>query len=139
MAHITAFLLAAKINTEVYFRWDLALIFKFILLIFFGFNFLPSLSLFITKYLFIYLLLRDAPWHMEVHRLEVKSELQLLACTTAIETWDLSLVCDLHHISQQCRILNPLNKARDQTRILMDTSQIHFHCTTMGTPKVFII
>ena len=24
--------------------------------------------------------------------------------------------------------------AKDQTHILMDTSQIHFHCTTMGTP-----
>ena len=28
--------------------------------------------------------------------------------------------------SWQCQILNPLSKARDQTCILMDTSQIHF-------------
>ena len=34
--------------------------------------------------------------------------------------------------SQQWRILNPLSQARDQIRILMDTSQIRFHCTTMG-------
>ena len=30
----------------------------------------------------------------------------------------------LHHSSRQRRILNPLNKARDQTSILMDTSQV---------------
>ena len=40
----------------------------------------------------------------------------------------------LHHSSQQCWILNPLNKARDQTCVLMDAGQICFHWTTMGTP-----
>ena len=39
---------------------------------------------------------------------------------------DLSHICDLHHISWQCWIPDPLSKARDQTCILMDTSQIHF-------------
>ena len=53
--------------------------------------------------------------HMEVSRLGVKSELQLLAYTTATATPDLSRVCDLHHSSRQCRIINPLNKARDRT------------------------
>ena len=38
---------------------------------------------------------------------------------------DPSLVCDLHHSSQRCRILNPLIKARDWTCVLMDTSWIH--------------
>ena len=52
-------------------------------------------------------------WHMELPRLGVKSELQLLAYTTATATRDPSCVCDLHHSSQQCRILNPLSKARD--------------------------
>ena len=33
-------------------------------------------------------------------------------------------VCNLHHSSWQCRILNPLSKARDQTYILMDISQV---------------
>ena len=46
---------------------------------------------------------------------------------------NLSHVCNLHHSSQQCLILNPLSKARDPTHILKDTSQIHFCCTTMGT------
>ena len=41
-------------------------------------------------------------------------------------TEDQNLVCDLHHSSQQCQILNPLSKARDRTCILMDTSQVHY-------------
>ena len=61
---------------------------------------------------------------MEVPRLGVKLELQLLAYTTAIATWDLSCVCGLHYSSQQHRILNPLSKVRDQTHILRDISQI---------------
>ena len=29
-------------------------------------------------------------------------------------------ICDLHHSLQQCRILNPLSKARDGTRLLLE-------------------
>ena len=61
---------------------------------------------------------------MEVPRLGVESEVQLTAYVTA--TQDLSLVCNQHHSSRQCWILNPLNKARDGTCVLMDTSQIRF-------------
>ena len=42
--------------------------------------------------------------HMEVPRLGVESELQLLAYTTATATWDPSHVCDLHHSSRQHQI-----------------------------------
>ena len=36
------------------------------------------------------------------------------AChTTVTAVLDLSHICDLHHILQQCQILNPLSKARD--------------------------
>ena len=62
--------------------------------------------------------------HVEVPRLGVESELQLPAYTPAIATWDLSHVCKLHHNSRQCRILNPLNKARDQTCNLMNTNWV---------------
>ena len=54
---------------------------------------------------------------MEVARLGVKSELQLLT-----HTQDPSCLCDLPHSSWKCWILNPLSKARDQPRILMDAS-----------------
>ena len=65
--------------------------------------------------------------HMDVPRLGVKSELQLLAYATATTMLDLSLIFDLHHSSQQRWIVNPLNKARDRTLVLMDTSWIHYH------------
>ena len=60
--------------------------------------------------------------HMEVPRLEVESELQLPAYTTA--TRDPSHVCDLHHSSQQRQILNSLSEARDGTHVLMDLSWV---------------
>ena len=69
---------------------------------------------------------------MEGSRLGVKLELQLPAYTTA--TLFPSHVCDLHHSSQQRRILNPPSEARDGTCNLMVTSSIHFLCTRTGTP-----
>ena len=74
--------------------------------------------------------------HMEVPRLGVKSELQLLAYNTVTATQDPSRICDLHHSSMKRRIINLLREARDQTSILMDTSRICFHCTTIGTPHM---
>ena len=75
------------------------------------------------------------PWHMEVPRLGVKSELQLPAYATATAMWNFSCVCDLHHNSRQCCILDPLGKARDQTHVLVDSRQICFCWATKGTPK----
>ena len=43
----------------------------------------------------------------------VDFELQLPAYTTATATPDPGCVCDLHHSSWQCQILNPLIEARD--------------------------
>ena len=60
---------------------------SFFLSFFFFLVFLPFLGLF--------------PWHMEVPRLGVESELQLLAYTTATAMQDPSHVWDLHHSSQQ--------------------------------------
>ena len=51
---------------------------------------------------------------------------------------DPSRVYDLHHSSRQRQILNPLSKAKDQTRNLLVPSWICFCCTTMGN-YVFII
>ena len=71
---------------------------------------------------------------MEVPRLRVESELQLLTYITALATRDLSCVCDLPHSSWQHQILNPLSEARDRTPNLMVLSQILFHCATTGAP-----
>ena len=76
--------------------------------------------------LFVFFFLGPHSQHREIPRLRVQSELQLPAYTTATAMQDPSHVCDLHHSSWWRRILNPLSKARNRPRILMDTSQIHF-------------
>ena len=77
-----------------------------------------------TPYFLIFIFLGPRLCHMEVPRLGVELELQLLAYATAIAMRDPSHVYDLYCSSQQCRILNPLNGARDWTHILMDTSWV---------------
>ena len=62
---------------------------------------------------------------MEVPRIGVQLELQLWAYTTDTATLHLSHMCNLHHSSRQHQILNPLSQARDQTYVLMDSSQVH--------------
>ena len=62
-------------------------------------------------------------------QLGVKSEIQLQAYTTAAAMQDPSHI----YSSQQSRITDPLSKARDKTRILMDTSQVN-HWATTGMP-----
>ena len=61
---------------------------------------------------------------MEVPRVGVESELQLLAYTTTTAMLDLSRVCDRHDSSQQRQILNSLNEARDRIFVLTDASQV---------------
>ena len=87
-------------------------------------------------------LFRAAPMsHMEVLRLGVESEFQLPAYATATATAmrDLSHVCDLHHNSWQCWILNSPSEARDLTHNLVVPGQIHFCYTTMETPLFWFL
>ena len=74
--------------------------------------------------------------HTKILRIGVELELQLPANTTATAMQDLSCICNPHHSSEQCRILNPLSEARDQTSNLMVTSQVCFCCATMGNPRI---
>ena len=64
---------------------------------------------------------------------------QLLAYATATAIPDLCSIFKLHQSSQQCQILNPLSKARDQTLVCLDTSGVRYCCSTMGTPHAFIL
>ena len=59
---------------------------------------------------------------MEVPGPRVKSELQPPAYATATATPDWSHICNLRHSLGQRRILNPLGKVRDRTRILTETT-----------------
>ena len=63
---------------------------------------------------------------MEAPSLGVELELQLPAYATATAMWDPSHVFDLYHSSLQRQILNPLSQARDEIRVLMDTSWIRY-------------
>ena len=92
----------------------------FILFLFFALFFFPRLH----------------PWHMEVPRLGVESELQPPAYTIATATPDLGHVCNLHHSPRRCCILTPLSEARDRTHNLMVPSWIHFRCAMTGTPSL---
>ena len=69
---------------------------------------------------------------MEVLRLGVKSELQLLAYATTTAMPDPSHVCKLHQNSRQHQVLNPLIEARGHTCILVEASQIRFCWATMA-------
>ena len=76
-------------------------------------------------YYFVFLVPRLQ--HMEVPRLGLN---QSYGCwpTHSHSNVGSDLVFNLYHSSWQCQILNPLSsKARDQTRILMDTSQVCYH------------
>ena len=76
---------------------------------------------------------------MEVPRLGVESDLQLLAYATDTALQDPSGVFNLYHSSQQRQILKPLSEARDRTHNLMVPSQIHLCCAMTGTPEISIL
>ena len=73
----------------------------------------------LATFFFFFLFFFSGPHlrHMEVPGLGTALELQLLAYAPAAEKKNLSHVCGLHCSSRQCRILNPLSKARDRTHI----------------------
>ena len=73
--------------------------------------------------IFFFFLLGPHLQHIEVPRLVVESELQLLVYATTTATWDPRCICSLYQSFRQCWIRNPVSEGRDRTRILVDTSQ----------------
>lgn len=76
------------------------------------------------------------PWQGEVPRLGGELELQLPAYTTAPAPArpDPSCICDLRHGPRQRGTLSLPSEARDRTRTLVESSQIHLCCAPTGTP-----
>ena len=91
-------------------------------------------------YFILFVFLGPHPWHMDVPRLGVQLELQLLASSTATATRDPSHDCNLHHSSPQLQILNPLREARDQkpTSSWVLVGFVN-HWATTGTPSKFLL
>ena len=114
-------------STSSMIAYETAILCLFIFLIFnFNFN-------------FFWVFLGLYQQHMEVPRLGVKSELQLLTYATATATQDLSHIYDPHHSSWQRQILNPLTEAKDRTHVLTDASRVHYRRATVGTPILCIL
>ena len=65
---------------------------------------------------------------------QIRAVAASLPTAVALAIQDPSWVCDLHHSSRQCQILNPLSDARDWTCNLMVPRRSHFCWATMGTP-----
>ena len=86
-----------------------------------------------ADFFFFFFFLRWYLRHMEVPRLGVSSELHLSAYATATARRDLSHVCDLHHSSWPCWVLNPPSEARDQTHVLWLLVWFSTRWATMGT------
>ena len=77
------------------------------------------------------------PWHMEVPKLGVESELQLPAYTTATATPNLSHVCHLHYSSGQRQILNSWAKPGIELASSWILVRFVNRWATKGTPSIF--
>ena len=76
--------------------------------------------------------------HMEVPRLGVELEPQLLAYTTVTALWAPNHVCDLHHGSWQCQSLTHWARPGIQPASLWMLIRFVNHRATTGTPKILI-
>ena len=89
-------------------------------------------------FFFFSIILGMHPWHMEVSRLGVKSEIQLPAYTTTTAMWDPSCICDLHHSPWQHRPF--MHWARPGIEPISSWVLVGFvnPWATMGTPNILL-
>lgn len=80
-----------------------------------------SLPFYFFFFFFFPFLSKATPAAYESSWAKGQIELHLPVYTTATATPGLSRIFDLQHSLQQHQILNTLRKARDQTRVFMDT------------------
>ena len=76
---------------------------------------------------------------MEVPRLGVETELQLLSYATATATLDPSHICDLCRSLWQHQILNPPSEARDQTSNLRTLRRVLSSLSHNGNSPSFFL
>ena len=70
---------------------------------------------------------------------QARSQIRATAsCLYPSNPRDLSRVYALHHSSPQHGVLDPLSKARNRTRVFMDTSRVPFCSATVATPPAFL-
>ena len=96
------------------------------------------------SFIYLFFFAGAHPGHMEIPRLKqgLELELQLQAYATATAMQDPSRVCDLHHSSQQCRILNPLSRVKNPASSCFVTTapqlelpfQFYFHIKNTCVP-----
>ena len=72
------------------------------------------------SFFFFFFFFRTAPTTYGGSQARAHTGAAAEAYATATATPDLSRILDLYCSSRQHQILNPLNRARDQTRVLMD-------------------
>ena len=100
--------------------WHVEFYYNSVLNIFFS-NFDSFFDPFVVIILF---LLKPAIMAYGISQARGRTELQLPTYARATAMRDPSCICNLHHSLWQCKMLNPLNEARNRTHIFMDTSWI---------------
>ena len=100
---------------------------------------LGSSLFFFNFFCFLLYFFRVVPAAYGSSQVRVRLKVQLLAYTIPTAMQDSSHVCDLQHTSWQPWVLNPLSEARDQTCILMDTSQGHNPLSHNGNSSVLLM
>ena len=108
-------------NTSITFQTIMSFFFSLLLRVLAGGACVPFFFV-VCFFVFYFFFLGPHLWHMDVPRLRVELELQLLAYTTAVP--DPNHIFNLGCSLWQGRMLHPMSKARDQTCILMDTSGV---------------
>ena len=84
--------------------------------------------------LLFFLLLGPHMQHLEVPRLWVEQELHLLAYTKPQQHRILATSVTYTAVHSNAGLFVPLSKAKDESCVLMDTSQVRYHSAMVGTP-----